>query len=108
MTDTQTPLFAPTHSKHHWPEDFEHENGNYFCKCNTCDADFVGHKRRVQCKSCFVTAVVAERDQLKAELERLGNAKAGNDKNNLYNIEYWQRKCLAAEAKLTELEKHRA
>ena len=69
MTNTQKPLFAPIHSKHHWPEDFKHENGNYFCKCNTCGADFVGHKRRVQCKSCFVTAVVAERDQLKRLLK---------------------------------------
>lgn len=69
MTDTQAPLppiWPPHSSKHSWPEDFEHENGNYNCVCGTCDAYFIGHKRRVQCKACFLSAVVAERDQLKA------------------------------------------
>ena len=35
-----------------WPEDFEHENGNYVCKCCECKLTFFGHKRRVVCKTC--------------------------------------------------------
>ena len=36
-----------------WTEDFEHENGNYVCKCTICGELFLGHKRRVVCKECF-------------------------------------------------------
>ena len=36
-----------------WPEDFSHENGNYQCLCHACGHGFVGHKRRVVCRSCF-------------------------------------------------------
>lgn len=35
-----------------WTEDFEHENGNYMCKCYVCGEFFTGHKRRVVCKVC--------------------------------------------------------
>lgn len=35
-----------------WPEDFEHENGRYQCKCSACGETFIGHKRRVVCKAC--------------------------------------------------------
>ncbi len=35
-----------------WPEDSHLENGNYWCKCVTCEADFIGHKRRVVCREC--------------------------------------------------------
>jgi len=35
-----------------WPEDFEHENGNYVNKCGGCGEYFKGHKRRVRCKLC--------------------------------------------------------
>lgn len=35
-----------------WPEDYEHENGNYFNKCHHCLRQFMGHKRRVTCKVC--------------------------------------------------------
>lgn len=35
-----------------WPEDFEHENGNYQCHCMNCNKLFTGHKRRVRCKVC--------------------------------------------------------
>lgn len=35
-----------------WPEDFSHENGNYFCKCISCGRTFMGYKRRVMCKMC--------------------------------------------------------
>ena len=37
---------------HDWPEDFEHENGNYWNTCSYCDEVFVGHKGRVCCKVC--------------------------------------------------------
>lgn len=35
-----------------WPEDFQHENGNYMNRCRTCKQTFMGHKRRVTCKTC--------------------------------------------------------
>lgn len=35
-----------------WHEDAGHENGSYYCKCLSCDADFVGHKRRHICRKC--------------------------------------------------------
>lgn len=36
---------------HDWPEDFEHENGNYQRTCD-CGATFMGHKRRMTCRKC--------------------------------------------------------
>ena len=35
-----------------WPEDFEHENGNYTSRCIGCKETFRGHKRRILCKLC--------------------------------------------------------
>lgn len=35
-----------------WPEDFAHENGEYFCTCGSCGNTFIGHKRRGTCKIC--------------------------------------------------------
>jgi len=35
-----------------WPEDFKHENGNYWNECCSCHGVFAGHKRRVVCKIC--------------------------------------------------------
>ena len=43
---------AVPNSDRDWPEDFDHENGNYECKCLTCGNMFRGHKRRVICKVC--------------------------------------------------------
>ena len=39
-------------SPHDWPEDFNHENGNYQNRCCQCEVDFAGYKRRVVCKAC--------------------------------------------------------
>ena len=39
-----------------WPEDSEHENGNYFNKCVSCSADFIGHQRRHVCRKCHMEA----------------------------------------------------
>ena len=36
-----------------WPEDFNHENGNYQCRCQCCMRFFYGHKRRVVCRRCY-------------------------------------------------------
>lgn len=36
-----------------WPKDFNHENGMYNCECMECGIEFTGHKRRIQCRSCF-------------------------------------------------------
>lgn len=35
-----------------WTEDFDHENGQYQCRCITCNNLFIGHKRRLVCKVC--------------------------------------------------------
>lgn len=45
-----------------WPEDFGHENGNYWCICANCHANFTGHKRRVVCKECVRAGLVLEVD----------------------------------------------
>ena len=39
-----------------WPEDASHENGQYFNRCLSCDGDFIGHKRRHQCRKCHYEA----------------------------------------------------
>ena len=43
-----------------WDEDKNHENGNYFCNCIRCGRQFIGHKRRVVCKSCSTLAAAPE------------------------------------------------
>lgn len=40
------------HDERNWPEDYEHENGNYINTCGTCKLAFKGHKRRVRCRMC--------------------------------------------------------
>ena len=35
-----------------WPQDADHENGNYQNKCRGCGAYFIGHKRRCFCRKC--------------------------------------------------------
>lgn len=42
----------PVYGKHDFPEDSEHENGDYQNRCCLCEALFWGHKRRVVCKVC--------------------------------------------------------
>lgn len=46
---------------HSWPEDFSHENGKYIMHCLTCLHDFVGHKRRIQCKLCSEVVAYIEK-----------------------------------------------
>lgn len=40
-----------------YSEDFSHENGNYTNICCRCKECFLGHKRRVICKSCLDEAL---------------------------------------------------
>lgn len=40
--------------KRSWPEDYEHENGNYMCQCAACNQRFNGYKRRSICKLCHL------------------------------------------------------
>jgi hypothetical protein len=49
---------------HHcdWTEDFEHENGNYHCKCCYCAADFIGYKRRIVCRECHTCERIKNAD----------------------------------------------
>lgn len=35
-----------------YPEDWHHENGQYYCRCVHCKELFIGYKRRVVCKEC--------------------------------------------------------
>lgn len=39
-----------------WTEDAPLENGNYYNRCCQCQQHFVGHKRRVICKTCSAQA----------------------------------------------------
>lgn len=39
--------------KYDYPEDLEHENGNYVNSCLKCRVLFIGYKRRMTCRSCF-------------------------------------------------------
>lgn len=39
-------------SERSFKEDYGHENGQYVCICFMCKQKFMGHKRRVICKSC--------------------------------------------------------
>jgi hypothetical protein len=64
---------APAKSQHRpsapqdrdWPEDFEHENGNYICRCVGCKQLFVGHKRRVECKVCAAQSSAPQDESLR-------------------------------------------
>jgi hypothetical protein len=50
-SDAEGPLaFGPRPGD--WPEDLDHENGNYECVCCHCGGHFAGYKRRVTCKKC--------------------------------------------------------
>ena len=52
--NTETRFTMPSFSSpKNWTEDYEHENGNYTCKCYKCKEGFYGYKRRVICKECF-------------------------------------------------------
>lgn len=51
MTSLRLPWMKGNHECD-WTEDFEHENGNYHHKCLTCGCDFIGHKRRMECRKC--------------------------------------------------------
>lgn len=66
-----------------WEEDFNHENGNYQCICNSCEEYFIGHKRRVTCKICaseFVSQPV-NKDQQKAAIQEVMKV---DEKDGLY------------------------
>lgn len=56
-----------------WPEDFQHENGCYQCRCCNCEKYFIGYKRRVQCKKC---AKISELEYNKLTLEEQNAAIA--------------------------------
>ena len=63
-----------------WPEDFEGENGNYNNTCTSCGYEFIGHKRRQECKVC------ASRVSLSAPVKELEGTFPvvlyfGNDKD---------------------------
>lgn len=47
------PLLADGPRACDWSEDWPHENGKYMCICADCGQEFVGYKRRTQCKTCF-------------------------------------------------------
>lgn len=47
-----TPPLVSKKSDGDYPEDFPHENGDYFRVCTDCGNHFTGHKRRLICKVC--------------------------------------------------------
>lgn len=51
--------FASLHNfDGNWVEDFSHENGNYENGCIRCKNHFLGHKRRVICKNCYLSSML--------------------------------------------------
>lgn len=58
MTSQEFVDFWPPSSAGDYPEDFEHENGNYFNTCCICKCNFRGHKRRGFCKKCRIPMVI--------------------------------------------------
>ena len=48
----KNPLTKEKYNPKDWPEDFAHENGEYYCRCYVCNETFTGYKRRVICKEC--------------------------------------------------------
>ena len=52
MTKTILELRFLNYGPRDWPEDAEHENGNYYCECCHCGESFVGNKGRVSCRKC--------------------------------------------------------
>lgn len=47
------PVYVPPRTTTEgWPEDAPYENGKYLCTCLACRGTFMGHKRRVICKTC--------------------------------------------------------
>lgn len=54
--------FSPPVEEGDWPEDFDHENGQYMNVCRTCDGVFRGHKRRVTCKRCATPTLPRAKD----------------------------------------------
>lgn len=54
-------ILANTHRvERDWPEDRDHENGNYNCCCVECGREFTGHKRRVTCLHCAAMLTAAK------------------------------------------------
>ena len=44
--------FLRTPTEHDWPDDWPHDNGQYFCTCIPCGSRFIGYKRRHVCRKC--------------------------------------------------------
>ena len=44
-----------------WPDDFMGENGSYYNGCHNCLRQFLGHKRRVTCRSCATASEKVEK-----------------------------------------------
>lgn len=68
-------LFAmdATENVRNWFEDFDHENGKYCCKCCSCGNEFVGHKRRVVCKECYVKNLETMNTELRAKNQEIAS-----------------------------------
>jgi hypothetical protein len=63
-----------THDERSFPEDREHENGNYYCSCAACGRQFTGYKRRLACKVCLAHPVVRNPEDVareRADLDRV-------------------------------------
>ncbi len=52
MADEFIESMKASASPRDWPEDFDDDNGCYWCRCVKCGESFTGYKRRVVCKLC--------------------------------------------------------
>lgn len=77
-------MFIDEKSVRNWKEDFKHENGQYACYCYQCGKEFMGYKRRVQCKVCASAYSIDELEEvIKQEPNYLITAQPSEIPQNL-------------------------
>lgn len=81
----RVPPLATGSAGRDWPEDFDHENGNYRCHCLICGEYFTGHKRRIRCKLCEKQAQARWEsltpEQQQEHTQRTAEGNRGDDAN---------------------------
>ena len=87
------PLWMTSDPACDWIEDAGHENGQYFCQCIPCRADFLGHKRRHVCRKCYMAnkaAINAMSEESRDEYYARRNAELRGWSRT--NVEWWHRR----------------
>ena len=75
-----------TTTKHDWPEDFDHDNGMYYCRCRKCNEQFIGYKRRIVCKSCQWDFTTEQLECIRLQFIPEGKDASKETKDHNYNL----------------------